>query len=303
MPVTRIRPALAPALLALGLAAVPAAARAQLVFDRAIYQDDKEGALRYPEGVACNDSGTVVVADTGNGRLLGYVYRDGVLTGGVPMKPEQLAYPTRVQIDSKGNIWVLDQKARKIVRLDAKGAFVGALEVKAGASIASSLPVSFKLDAADDVYALDVVARRVVVMDPSGTVKRQLELPKGKGIFTDLHVDSAGTVYVVDGVNASVWAVEKGGQSFRALTQPMEDKMNFPVYITGVRGKLYVVDQNGNGIVVLGTDGSYQGRQLAIGWSDGLVYYPSQLCVNGKGEAFVADRSNHRVQVFSVGGK
>ncbi len=303
MPVTRIRPALAPALLALVLAAVPAAARAQLVFDRVIYQDDKEGALRYPEGVACNDLGTVVVADTGNGRLLGYAYRDGVLTGGAPMKPAQLVYPTRVQIDSKGNIWVLDQKTRKILRLDPKGAYLGTLEAKAGAPILATLPVSFKLDAADDVYVLDVVARRVVEMDPSGKVKRQVELPKGKAIFTDIHVDAAGTIYALDGVNAAVWTAEKGAQSFRALTQPMEDRMNFPVSITGSRGKLYLVDQNGNGIVVLGPDGSYQGRQLAIGWSEGLLYYPSQLCVNGKGEAFVADRSNHRVQVFTVGGK
>jgi DNA-binding beta-propeller fold protein YncE len=288
------------ALAALALSAGPVPARAQLVFDRAIYQDDKEGALKFPEGVACNDAGAVVVADSGNGRLVLFTYRDGVLTGGTPVKPAQLAYPTRVQLDSKGNIWVLDRKTRKILKLDAKGTFLAALEAKPGSAITASLPVSFKLDAQDQAYVVDVVAGRVVVLDPDGKVLRQIELPRGKAVFTDVHVDPGGSIYALDGVGASLWVADKGATSFRPLTQSLEDKMNFPVYLTGRGGKLYVVDQFGNGVVTLGVDGSYQGRQLAIGWSEGLVYYPAQLCVNGKGEAVLADRSNNRVQLFTA---
>ena len=76
--------------------------------------------------------------------------------------------------------------------------------------------------------------------------------------------------------------------------------MNFPVYMTGSKGRFFLVDQNGNGIVVLGADGAFQGRQLAIGWSDGYLYYPAQLCINGAGTAFIADRGNNRVQVFDT---
>jgi hypothetical protein len=76
--------------------------------------------------------------------------------------------------------------------------------------------------------------------------------------------------------------------------------MNFPTYLTGGKGKFFLVDQNGNGIVVLGADGSFQGRQLAIGWGDGFLYYPAQLCINAGGDAFIADRSNNRVQIFNT---
>jgi hypothetical protein len=51
---------------------------------------------------------------------------------------------------------------------------------------------------------------------------------------------------------------------------------------------------------MLGIDGSYQGRQLSIGWSEGLVNYPGQLCVTESGATFVADRYNNRVQAFST---
>jgi streptogramin lyase len=285
-----------------GLAcALPARAEnVPFTFDRAIYADEKETAFVAPEGVACNDAGDIAVADSGNARLVLYRYTGGSLTGGTAIKPAGLVYPVRVQFDSKGNILVLDRKTRKILRVDKAGAVVSTVELKAGGSILSALPVAMKLDSADNLYVLDGVGRRLVVFDPSGTVTRQVDLPKGKG-FSDVHVDIAGTVYVVDGSEAIVWVLEKAGTAFKALTPSMKDKMNFPAYITGSKGKLYLVDQYGNGIVILGTDGSYQGRQLAIGWGEGLLYYPAQLCLNSQGEAFIADRSNNRVQIFVVG--
>jgi DNA-binding beta-propeller fold protein YncE len=76
--------------------------------------------------------------------------------------------------------------------------------------------------------------------------------------------------------------------------------MSFPASITATKGRFYVVDQNGSGVVVLGQDGSYLGRRLAIGWNDGLLRYPAQLCITDGGEAIVADRQNNRVQVFSM---
>ncbi len=60
------------------------------------------------------------------------------------------------------------------------------------------------------------------------------------------------------------------------------------------------IDQNGDGLGVLGLDGSYQGRQLGVGWGEGLVYYPDQLCIDEVGSAFLADRYNNRVQIFGM---
>jgi DNA-binding beta-propeller fold protein YncE len=287
----------------LALAVAPAATLAEstpFVFDRAIYQDEKEVALKAPEGVACDDTGKVVVADTGNGRLVVFRNVGGSVSGGTELRPPGVTYPRRVQLDSKGNVLVLDSKARKIFRVDAKGSVVGTVEARAGATAMTSLPVAFKLDAADNVYVLDAVGGRVVVLDPAGTVTRQVELPKGASTLMDLHVDAAGTIYVVDGAQAAIFAAEKMATTFKPFGTPLKDKMNFPTYLTGGKGRFLLVDQNGNGVVVLGADGSFQGRQLAIGWSEGFVYYPAQLCANGNGDVFVADRGNNRVQVFTT---
>jgi len=292
----------AAALVALALLSAPLAARAEgagFRHERSIYLDDKEGALRSPEGVACDDKGSFVVADTGNGRILTYTWKDGSLRGGTPFKAAQLSYPVRVQIDSRGNVLVLDRKARRIGRVDARNGFAGWVEPKGASNQSAIIPVAFKLDAADSVYVLDVAGRRVLVLDARDNLTREVALPRS-GVFTDVAVDAAGRIYAVDAVAAAVWAVDKGGSAFQDLTKSLKDRMNFPGSITASRGKLYVVDQNGNGVVVLGQDGSYQGRELSIGWTDGLLYYPAQLCMNERGDAFVADRNNNRVQIFAT---
>jgi hypothetical protein len=294
--------ATAPFLL-LALALAPSAARGQsvvLVHEGTIYSDANEGALKAPEGVACTDNGHVVVADTGNKRLVLFTFKDGRLGGGTEVKLDQLPAPYRVQIDAKGDVHVLDLKTRKVVRVAANGSYGGMLLPKGIDGATEIVPTSFKIDPAGNYYLLDGKGRRVLVLDPGGNVTAQVQLPKESGVVSDIAVGAGGMLYAVDAVSAVVWTAEKGAATFRPLTASLKDRMSFPTYLTASKGRLFIVDQNGNGIVILGVDGSYQGRQLSIGWSEGLVNYPAQLCVTDLGAAFIADRYNNRVQAFTT---
>ncbi len=281
---------------------LPAAASAQgaaLRFEKAIYADEKDVALTLPEGVACSEGGALVVADTGNGRLLTFTWKDGVLGGGAPIKLAQLPHPVRLQLDKKGDLLVLDRKARKIGRVGVNRAFAGWLEVRGVSDGTAVVPGSFRLDASDNVYLLDLGGRRVLVLDPGGKVTKELPLP-ADGEFTDVAVDGAGKIYVVDSAHAAIWAAEAGTAAFQPLTQPMKDRMSFPSYLAVGRGRLFLVDQNGMAIVTLGIDGSFQGRELSLGSNDGYLAYPAQICLGEEGDLFVADRQNNRVQVFAM---
>ena len=283
----------------LALAAAPAVARpAGLKHELSIYQDDKEGQLKLPEGVACGDKGALVVADTGNGRLLLYTYRDGKLAGGTEVKLAEATYPVRVQIDSKGNVLVLDRRSRRIVRVDTAGKFAGAVEWKN--VVGTVVPAAFKVDPSDGLVVLDVAARRVVVAESGGKVTREIPLPRDGAEFTDVAVDGTGRVLAVDSAGSRVWAADKGAKEFKPLGPSLKDRVSFPIYLAVDQGKMYLVDQNGNGIALLGADGGFLGRELEMGWMNGRVYYPAQMCVNAEGLAFVADRNNNRVQVFST---
>lgn len=285
-------------LAALLLAGAARAETLTLTWEATAYQDGKEGKLKSPDGVACTDAGQVVVADTGNGRLVSYKYKDGAFAFVAEIKYPQLGFPTRVQIDSKGDVLSLDQKTRRIARTGASG-FAGWFEIGEVPG-ALPFPVSFKLDKNDHVVVLDLGSARVLVLDPSGKLERTLPLPKARG-FTDVAVDRQGNLFAVDAVEAVVWVADPKATAFKPLTKSLKGYMNFPVYAAVTeRGFLVLVDRHGNGLAVVGPEGSFLGRRLSIGSGDGFLYYPSQLCLTSGGEVFVADRNNHRVQAFAA---
>jgi len=266
-----------------------------------IYVDDKGVGLRQPEGVACSQEGLLVVADTGNGRLLQFTFEDKALgSKTVPIKVPELVYPTRVKMNSKNEMYVLDGKERRIVRLSPQGEFRNYVEATGIPSPASFVPRSFDIDEKDHLYVLDIFSSRVLVLDPEGLYQRHLDFPNSYGFLSDVTVDPRGNVLLIDSVNAVVFFAPKGTEKFTPLSQNLKEYVRFPTSLdTDTRGRIYLVDRNGSSIVTLGQDGSFLGRQTGMGWKEGLLNYPSQLCINDKGEVFVADTNNNRVQIFA----
>jgi hypothetical protein len=268
---------------------------------QSIYLDDKGGGIKEPEGVACNDKSILVIGDTGNDRLLRYTLEEKNLKAGIEIKIPQLSNPIRVQMNSKGEIFALDGKKRRIVRLSPEGAFKSDVDPEGIPSLSAFVPRSFKIDKNDNIYILDIFTGRVLVLNPEGKYQKQIPFPKEYGFFSDLSVDSKGNILLIDCVKAMVFSAPKDSNGFSALTKSLREYLDFPTSLTtDNRGTIYIVDENGGGIVILGADGTFVGRQLTMGWTEGLLYYPSQICINGKGEVFIADRGNSRIQIFTV---
>lgn len=264
-----------------------------------VYTDGEGNGLLQPEGVACTEN-TLVIADTGNNRLLQYTVKVDAVEFASQIKMTQLTNPIRVQINSQGEIFALDGKNRRIVRLNKDGQFAGNLDLKGmppdtGATI---VPRSFKIDQQDNIYVLDIFSGRVIVLNPRGDYLRQIAFPKKSGFFSDLTVDHGGSVYLIDSANSMVYSAAKEAAEFLPLSKNMQEYISFPTCITtDNRGVLYVTDQNGGSIILLGLDGSFRSRKAGMGWNEGLLNYPAAMCITGT-NAFIADRNNNRVQVF-----
>lgn len=266
-----------------------------------VYLDVQQKGLKQPEGVACGKGPLFVVADTGNGRLVRYTFQSGSLLPGPDIKVPQLTYPVRVQIDGHGDILALDEKQRRIVRLSPEGEFRGYVEPAGMPAAATLVPRSFKIAENGNLYILDVFSSSVVVLDAAGKFLKNIPFPEHYGFISDLAVDFKETVLLVDSLESVIYAAPKDANKFTPLTQSMKENVNFPTSITtDKKGIIYMVDQNGGDIIIIGQDGSFQGRLLAMGWKEGLLRYPSQCCINNDGEFFVADRSNNRVQIFKT---
>jgi len=266
-----------------------------------VLTDNKEGMMNSPQGIACDDTGLFIVADSGNGRLLSYTYKNDIVSFVSEMKVPQLPYPARVQLNSKGDIFVFDGKLRRIAHLNPQGAFQGYLEPQALPSAAPIAIRNFTIDRQDNFYLLDILSERVLVLDPTGKFLKQIAFPANHGSFSDLAINRNNDIYLLDSTNAMVFVAPKDANAFSPLTKSLREDMNFPVSISiDSGGKIFLVDQNGGGIVVLGQNGAFLTRMLSMGWKPGFLYYPSQICINGKGNVFVADRDNNRAQIFEL---
>jgi hypothetical protein len=267
-----------------------------------IYSDDKGVGLKQPEGVACNENSLLLVADTGNGRLLRYIFQNQTLEERiVEIKVAQLSSPVKVQMNSKGEIYALDGKQRRIIRLTPEGGFKDYLDPAGGLSPKTYVPRSFIIDVNDNIYVLDIFSRRVIVLNPEGKYQRQIRFPKKYGFFSDITIDFKGNILLIDSTNAVVFSAVKNSVKFSPLTGSLKQYMRFPTNITtDKRGRIYLVDRNGSRIIILGQDGSFLGRRLGLGWKEGLLNHPAGMCVNSKGEVFVADTNNNRIQIFTA---
>ena len=268
---------------------------------QSIYLDEKGGSLKLPEGVACNDKSPLIVGDTGNNRLLQYTFQEKTLKGGTEIKVPQLSSPIRVQINSKGETFALDGKKRRIIRLNPDGSFKGYVDPEEVPSPSAFIPKSFKIDSNDNIYILDIFSGRVLVLNAQEKYQKQIPFPQGDGFYTDLAVDFRGNIFLIDSTRLMLFSAPKEGNSFTPLGGNLKEYLNFPASLTtDPKGTLYVVDENSGGIVIFGQDGSFLGRQLSKGWNEGLLRYPSQMCINAQGEGFIADRQNSRVQIFTL---
>jgi sugar lactone lactonase YvrE len=264
----------------------------------AAYRDAKGAIIGSPEGIACRGGGLVVLADTGSGRLLEFQFDATGVSARREFSVTQITTPIRVASNSKGELYVLDGKTRRVARLAAEGAFQRYVEFPGSSAAAVR---SIEVGTKDQLYILDVAAARVVVLDDDGKLERELAFPPEAKFFSDLAANSKGDLFLLDSVGRRVFAAKSGTSVITPLSQSLQDDVDFPVAIAADdAGKLFLADQNGGGIVTVGQDGAFRGRQSSMGWHEGFLRYPSDLCADDKGNLFVADRDNNRIQGFIV---
>lgn len=263
-----------------------------------IYVDGKGAGIREPESVACKGN-LLVVADTGNGRLLRYSIEGDSWKPGAGAALPQLPTPIRLDMNSKGEIYALDGMSRKIARVSPAGEFLGYVSLAdAEGNVA---PRSIRIDREDNLYVLDVGSARILVSDPAGKIVRTIPFPKGYGFLSDLAVDAGGNVFLVDSIGRRVFKAAKGSSEAVPFGGSLKDEAYFPTAIaTDKGGTVFLVDENGGGIVILGPDGSFRGRRLSMGWKEGFLRYPAHMCITENGTAFIADRGNNRIDSFQI---
>ena len=106
---------------------------------------------------------------------------------------------------------------------------------------------------------------------------------------------------MLDSVAGTIYTARQEDESFTLLSQGLKEFMNFPTHMAiDSQDTIYLSDQYGSGLVLVGPNGKFLGHKFNMGWEDGQFNYPAQICIDGQNRLFVADKNNSRVQAFTI---
>jgi DNA-binding beta-propeller fold protein YncE len=164
-------------------------------------------------------------------------------------------------------------------------------------------------DSAGDVFVFHRAQPPVLVFHPGGDFVRSF----GENLFTSPHglrIDKDDNVWVTDNANHTITKFSHDGKVLMKLGEkdvPGEDDRHFnkPADIAfAPNGDFFIADGYGNSRVVkFDKGGKYLMAWGHKGKGEGEFNLPHAVRLDSKGNLYVADRENNRIQVFTQDGK
>ena len=171
-------------------------------------------------------------------------------------------------------------------------------------------PSGVAVDSQDRVYVFQRQGSPVLVFDHAGhfveSWHRQNGLPADAH---HIHVGPDDIVYLTDRDSHMVLLYDTHGELLRSLgtrdQAVMQAPFNHPAdACVAPSGEIYVADGYGNSSVHrFSADGEYISSFGSPGRGPGQFVVPHSIRVSQDGRVYVADRENHRVQVFTSEGE
>ncbi|MFF2481308.1 S-layer homology domain-containing protein [Paenibacillus sp. NPDC058071] len=236
------------------------------------------GEFTFPRAVAADSSGNVYVADTNNHRIQKLTLSTNTWSewkkagGGAGNGLGEFSSPYGVAVDSNGNVYVADTGNHRIQKLDISTNTWSEWK-KAGGGAGNGLgefsaPYGVAVDSSGNVYVADAGNHRIQKLTLSTNTWSEWK-KSGGGIGSNLGefsspngvaVDSSGNVYVAD----------TGNHRIQKLT--------------------------------LSTNTWSEWKKSGGGLGSGLGEFsnPYGVAVDGSGNVYVADTSNHRIQKLTL---
>ena len=210
--------------------------------------------------------------------------------------------PTRVASDGKGNVYVVDSTAGRVVLVDA---FNRVLSEKSGLRS----PLGIAVDAAGNIYLGDAEAGSVTVFDSQWNPLSQLGAGNGEFQLPSYIAIDPGTtpvtVYVSDSP-ANELKVYRGGARVGTLGGPGSSPTGFDfpagVWVNGA-GDVFAADQNVQRVLVYSRDGAFVRAFLLGPWgTPGGSGRPAGITGDAAGRIYVADTFQDYVKAFDEQG-
>ncbi len=256
--------------------------------------------LSGPAGIAVDGPGNIFIADAGNNRIR-KVARSEIITtvagtgadafsgDGGTAASAQLGFPNGVAVDGSGNLFIADFDNNRIRKVSTSGiittaagnglyGFLGDGLTATSAQLGN--PEGVAVDGSGNLFIADTGNSRIRKVSTSGIITTAA----GNGLYG--FSGDGGTAASAQLAFPSGVAVDGSGNLFIA------DKRNHRIRKISTSGIITTVAGNG-AIGYFGDGGTATSAQLN---------YPTGVAVDGSGNLFIADTSNHRIRKVSTSG-
>lgn len=173
------------------------------------------------------------------------------------------------------------------------------------------MPLGVAVDESGNVFVTDSTKNRVLVFDANGSfvfsfgtlgeAAGKLGYPYGVDVYQD-------RVYVAEVENARVQVFSAAGDFLEVLItgSSLPEIGGFQpagLAVSRKTGDVYITDTIGHRVIVLDSKGKLKFTVGRPGNGAGELAYPNGVALDEKGNIYVADSNNARVQVFSPDGQ
>jgi DNA-binding beta-propeller fold protein YncE len=290
------------------------------------------GAFHSLDQVVIDARGQVYVADRQNNRIEKFDHLGHLITiiGTQGSAPGQFQGPRGVAVDGLGDLYVADSGNNRIQKFDPRGHLLAVWGRNGGDGSAGIAPAQFNdprgiaTDAAGELYVADHGNNRIQKLSTRGrslavwgrdggngspgSGNGEFHLPRG------VTVDRFGDVYVADKDNNRIQEFDSRGRFLRRWGRNGGDgtagtgdgEFHTPYSVAAGPAELYVADTDNNRLQEFTFDGRFiarlghNGGDGSAGSAPGEFSTPYSVGVDCRGNLYVSDEGNERVQVFGV---
>ena len=170
------------------------------------------------------------------------------------------------------------------------------------------LPTDVAIDQAGNVYVLDA-QDRVLVFDATGQLHRTLthagDTPLSRPL--GLTLDRDGNLWIADTGNTRVVVLTPDGQQLREIRPPTEPggrSADITDVAVSPDGQIaWLVDNDGHAVYRYEIETGVFSRFGTVGQSLGEFHYPFAAATNDRGDIFITEALNGRVQILDTHGR
>jgi len=225
-------------------------------------------------------------------------------------EPSKFFLTEGIDIDSRGNIYVVAEAPHCVQKFDAEGRFITSWGSEGTADGQFRVPYALATDSFDNVYVSESDNCRIQKFDSSGNfilkwgarglAEGQFNAPYG------LAIDKLSNVYVTEETNHRIQKFDSSGNFILKWGKEGSGDGEFqdPIGIsTDNKNNVYVADHLNHRIQVFDGFGNFIMKWGTHGKADGQFDRPHGIAFDSLNVLYVTDSLNHRVQTFTDEGK